>query len=321
MSRRTFWIAGMLGLVFILVEGGLAQTPASAPASTAASQAAAAAAAGEKCAEPEWTKPIPLTFNLTYVYTNKYIFRGINFSDGPGMNDQLTLNAEYDTKSFGVFGATGWFEWFQGQKHLTPWAEGNLQEVDYSFYWKYLIEPIGTTFETGYIHYTFPPYRYAGAPKGSSDQDGEWYFKLAFDDSKWFGTKTPIFSPYYAFYLDTDAAAQTSWMEVGISHAFALSDLGMGEVPVLKNITLTPSMILGMQNGYYAAFGLEDSSQTRCANLQWGLDAAYDVSSAFHISPKYGKMTLGGFLYWSEALDTAAIQNQLYGGLKLGYSW
>lgn len=34
-----------------------------------------------------------------------------------------------------------------------------------------------------------------------------------------------------------------------------------------------------------------------------------------------GKMTVGGFLYYSEAIDRAAIDDQLYGGLKIGYSW
>ncbi len=268
----------------------------------------------------EWEKPLPVTFSLDYTLVSDYIFRGINFSEYPGEgrekpNHQLAVGAELDAGEFGRFGGCVWFEWFAAQDQLTPAYDGNNQEVDYALYWAYDIEALATTFETGWIAYTFPPF------SGDGHDTYEWYFSLSFDDSVLFGTESSVLNPYFAFYYDFDLA-DGIWMEVGISHDFTLSDLGMENTPVLKDITVSPSLVLGIDHRYMdgiLATGSEGT--TKLANLNYGLAVNYDISSAFDIHQQYGRAGVTGFLNFSQALRDELINDEFYGGVTLSYAW
>ena len=290
--------------------------------------ALAAADSGEKDDSPhrhkpvepaEWTKPIPISFNLSYTLISDYIFRGINFSEYSGEgrekpNHQTALGVEYDTGKFGSIGACFWFEWYAAQEKLTPDYGGNTQEIDYMVYWKYAIPNLATTVETGWIAYTFPPL------KGDAHTDYEWYLKVSFDDSGLWKTAKPVLNPYVAYYHDLDLAKNASWWEMGISHGFAMGDY-FKDAPILKDITVTPSLVLGVNRRYYEKIGLGGSPSTRLANLNYGLEVSYDLSGAIKLPPQAGKMTVGGLLNYSQALYDELINDEFYGGLKLSYAW
>ena len=40
-----------------------------------------------------------------------------------------------------------------------------------------------------------------------------------------FGTEEAILNPSFAYYIDTDDFAGAQWMELGVSHDFAFSDM------------------------------------------------------------------------------------------------
>lgn len=271
---------------------------------------------------PEWTKPVPLSFTAGYVLASDYIFRGINFSEYEGEgreepNHQLTAGVAYDTGNFGKIGFVSWFEWFAGQDQIQSGDScKDLQEVDYTLYWNYTIAPLGTTVETGWIAYTFPPY------SGDAHTDYEWYVKLSQDDSKWFGTEKPVLNPYIAYYYDLDLAENAGWAEVGVSHTFALADLGMSDTPFLKNVSVTPSLVMGVDHRYYGGLGLAGADKTtRLANLNYGLAVAYDLFGALNVDPKYGTMSVGTFVNFSQALEDGPINDEFYGGLSVTYGW
>jgi hypothetical protein len=264
------------------------------------------------CAAEEPEKQKPLSFSIDYTLVTDYVWRGQNLSEYAGegredLNHQMTAGVAYDTGSFGTFAASVWFEWFAGQDALTPGSGCSLQEIDYTISWSYDIEPIATTVEVGWIGYHFP------RASGDAAFTNELYVSLSLDDSKLFGTEEPVVSPYVAYYHDVDDVGG-GWLEWGISHAFAADDLGMGDIPVLKHLTLTPSFAMGIDHGQL-------SSDTRIAHLQYGVEIAFDLGTALGMPPEYGMLTLTGFLRFSDAVFEAALNDEFWGGMTIGYSW
>ncbi|RPI62795.1 MAG: hypothetical protein EHM48_03535 [Planctomycetaceae bacterium] len=275
----------------------------------------------------EWTKPIPLSFSMSYMLMSDYIWRGINLSEYPHegrekANNQMYINVEYDLKPFGAVGANFFFEFFEAQPKLTPWSDTHLQEIDYNPYWKYPVAPIDMTFETGWIAYSFPPYSKSGSPDHSLQYTNEWYVKFSFDDSKWFSQPKPVLSPYFALYQDVGLTGGALWAELGVSHAFDLKDSPkLATSPILKNVSITPSAVLGAQHDFYHGLGLVDHDTTKLANINWVLDISYNLSEALNLPPSAGKFTVGPYLGYSQPLDRQALNDEFYGGLKVSFSW
>lgn len=267
----------------------------------------------------KWTKPVPLSFALRYTLVSDYVFRGVNYSEYPGEgrekpNHQFTTSVEWDTSSFGALGLVVWFEWYAAQDKLTPSYNGHNQEIDYTLYWKYLIAVLATALETGWIAYTFPPL------SGDAHTTYEWYLKLSSDAAELFGAQEAVLNSYLAYYQDLDLARNGSWWEAGVSHPFALADCGLAGTAVLKDITVTPSLVLGVHHRYFDKLGLIDHPMTRLANLNYGLDVSYDLSRALGWPEQYGKVTVGGFLNFSQALHRQLLDDELYGGTTVGFA-
>lgn len=268
----------------------------------------------------EWTKPVPINFFTEYALVSDYVWRGINLSEYAGegredLNHQWLIGGSVTTP-IGNIGGSTWFEWFAGQDKFTP-GEGNLQEVDYTVNWNYTWAPLGMTTELGWLSYTFPPY------DGDIDTTNEGYVKLSFDDSKWFGAKKPVLSPYVYYGMDLDWAEGDSWIETGVSHEFAMADnAAMSEMAILKDISLIPAVVLGIDHRYLDNFAFGPGQEaTRLAFLNYGLTVKYNLSSALKIPAKYGGMYVAGFVNYSDALRRDMLNDEFYGGLKVGYTW
>jgi len=313
-------LAGM-GLLLWCAASASAQTPQ--PSAAWLGSVALAAAAAEEPAPSTaprpagWSKPIPLSFSVDYTLVSDYIWRGVNFSEYAGEgrekpNHQMGVGVAYETEKLGTFSAGFWFEWFAGQKSLDPASDGHLQEVDYTLSWSYDIESIGVGVEVGWIAYQFPQ------SGGDAETSYEWYVGLAFDDSRLFGTDEGVLNPSVTYYQDVDLAPHGQWLEFGIGHDFALADLGCGQTPVLKDLTVSPSLVLGVDHRYF-------TPSTQLANLTYGLAFSYDLSSALAIPEPYGALSLTGFLNFSQALglkeDLDGYQDEFYGGFTLAYEW
>lgn len=282
-------------------------------------------------AEEGWKKPIPITFSIDYTLVSDYIWRGINFSEYPGEgrekpNNQMTVGAEADLGSFGYVGGSIWFEWFVGQEHLTPDSSSNLQEIDYSVYYGYNIESIGVNPEIGFLWYEFP------RAASNSDSTQELTLTLNFDESVWLrgmgmDVKESILNPYLFMAFDLNYAKGASYYETGVSHDFALANMGCSGVPFFKDITLTPSWSMSWQHNWLNKYSVDPSAGQRrnfssMNNMQWGLDLTYDLKGAFKIPDKYcGEMYVKGFIYYSQALQSQYLDDEFWGGMSVGYSW
>lgn len=354
MKRFAFWTLMMLAVASVLPAAALAAENASDESSTWLAQAdkteeefTSVAKSDTTVSESGWQKPIPLTFSIDYTLVSDYIFRGINFSDprisrGDANNEgnrwpnqQLTTGVEADLGEFGRVGGSVWFEWYCGQEAYTPEDNNKtLQEIDYTVYYGYTIDPIGLDVEVGFIWYMFPR---VASGDGASTQ--EIYTILSWDDSilwRALGMKVdePILNPYLSINWDLDLAAGSSFYEFGVSHDFALADYGCSDMPILKDttvglswamawdyhwlnkMTLDPSASAGNEGRGYA------SNTSHLDYLNYGLSVTVDLKSVFDIPDQYcGDLYLTGFMNYSQAIARHFLDDQLYGGMSVGYSW
>ena len=266
-------------------------------------------------------KKCPFNFTIDYTLISDYVFRGVNLSEYPRegrekLNHQLNVNPEFNLGNYGVFGAVFWFEWFAAQEQLTPGYGRDIQEVDYSVYYRYTFEDLGLTPEVGWVAYTLPPIG------RDAHTDYEFYIKLAYSDGKLFGTKENILNPYVAYYHNLDLGANASWWEVGVNHEFALADYGMKDCPVMRHVSLIPSAIYGVQHRLFGKLNPDLGGPTTSAvNILFGLEIALDLNGAFNLPEQYGSLTLSGLLFYSQALDHALVNDEFFGGMKVGYQW
>ena len=277
---------------------------------------------------PAWKKPVPIGFYLDYTVATDYIWRGINFSEYRGegrekLNHQLTAGVNYDTGSFGKIDFSVWFEWYGANDRISGVnSDGSLQEVDYTFAWTYdlskLCEKVPVELTLGWIGYDFPQI---------SDDPGfsnEYFIGLALDDQKLLGESWFALNPTLTYYQDIDdigAFGQGAWLEFALSHEFKLSKCPtLGSVPIVKDLTVTPSFLLSMDIGYLG-------SGTRTAATQYGLEVGYDLGKALGLPEQYGSVGVTGFLKYSDAVTDGATNfgtnhnDEFWGGFSIGWEW
>jgi len=265
---------------------------------------------------PKRVKPLPLSFSIDYTIASDYVFRGINFSEYAGegrekINHQLGLNLEIDTgqmgRNLGIFGFSYWGDWYTDEKNLNPTSSHNLHESDYIIYWNYQIPELLLNLQTGWVAITLPQ---LGT---DAYYTNEWYIVLGLNDGPLFGSKEPILKPYVAYFLDTDDH-DGGWLEWGISHDFALGNMGLGDTPVLKDVTVKPSLVMGIDGGQLG-------ESWRVAHMKYGLDVVYDLSGALEIPEEYGNISITGFVYFSDAIFDEVLNDEFWGGVTFCYAW
>jgi len=128
-------------------------------------------------------------------------------------------------------------------------------------------------------------------------------------ETGWIGYTFPQFHP-------------GSWLEFGVSHDFVLADFdACKNVPVVKNLTVTPSLVVGLDHRYLnkaVGFGRE---ATQLGNIQSGLAVSYDLSGALGLPPQYGDLILTGFFKFSNAIRDELINDEFWGGVTVAWEW
>ena len=207
-----------------------------------------------------------------------------------------------------------WFEWYADQEILNPAAGGNnLQEVDYTIAWSYDVEEIASTVGVAFVFYTFPHAKPFNTQEldFSLDHNDAWMWKWLWPDNE-----NGVLNPSVLYAIDLDATHNGGWIELGFSHEYSLTDY----------LALTPSVTVAIDHGYLdPILGTGRSGSTRLAYVQYGLNLDYDLTAACSLPSDYGGVTLSGFLFFNDALgnpeDDGLIQDELFGGVSLGWSF
>ncbi len=273
-----------------------------------------ASAAAEPGAEANGWAKCPVSFSIDYTVVSDYVWRGANLSEYAGegrekLNHQLGTDIGVDLDEFGTVGFRTWFEWFAGQSSLTPRDNSNLQEVDYGLYWQYEIPQAGLTTELGWVAYQFPPLG------GDGHSSYEVYGSIGFNDGLLFGTDEGVLNPTVAYYHDYDLV-KAGWLEIGVSHEFA----GPASCPLMKNMTITPSLTLTVDHRYWDRATDSCGVGTRLGSLLYGVEMCYDLGAAIEMPEQAGSLTVTGFLNFSQALHDQLLSDEFYGGVKLSYA-
>ena len=268
---------------------------------------------------------LPISLGLSYALYTDYIFRGVNFSEYDGearekLNHQLTVSLAWDMGDYGTIGFDTWFEWFAGQKKIDPDRGGqNLQEVDYTIWWSYSIEPIATDLTLGYTFFQFPNLAHTLRQDGArgnnnDDRTHEYWFSLEHNDAWMWKPLFPdneegILNPSFFFAHDV-GAIPGAWMEFGLSHGFA--------VPGVDNLTITPAWTLCVDGDYW-------TRGFKLAGDQWSLAAEYDLTPVLQLPDWAGSISITGELYFFNAFgnmeDSHTIQDEFWGGLTVNWAW
>jgi len=277
---------------------------------------------------PGWQKPLPLSLGIEYTLVSDYIFRGVNFSEHAAEgrekpNHQLLTSMALDLGPLwgakpgqcGEVGFDVWFEWYPDQDKLNPNTESSIQEIDYTIWYGYDVEPLATYVKVGWLDYVFPNL----GDVGNDDRTNEWFISLEHNDAwawRWLGYQGDdgILNPTLAFYHDMHLSGGT-WLDLGISHGFELA----------KNLTFTPSYTLHVDGGYLGPVLSPDDHDTRIAGMTYGMDLTYDLTELLQLPDWAGTMSISGFLDWFDPTGrlrrTLQVEDELYGGVKLAWSW
>lgn len=130
-----------------------------------------------------------------------------------------------------------------------------------------------------------------------------------------------MLNPSIGYWHDIDLV-EAGWLEVAVEHPFELGGFeALKNAPFLKDLTITPSLALGVDHRYLPKALGTGQVATRLGNITYGLDVCYDLSKALGLPAQAGSVTVGGFLNFSQALRNELIHDELWGGLKVAYSW
>ena len=323
-------------LLLLIAMLWLSTSPATAEEKAAAPAPAPAAGGGD-----ELEKPIGIGFSLDYTLVTDYIWRGANFSEFAGegrekLNHQVGAGVSLDLdeklglpSNLGTVGFSWWGEWYAANKSdrfngVPNTSDSHLQEADWTINWCYDVGDTGVSVEAGWIAYEFPNLAHDGYTSY------EWYGSIGFNDAKILGLdnikglEDGIVSPSVTYNYDYDVV-KGGWLEIAFSHGFSFDT----EAAVLKDLTVTPSVAFGIDNRYWdKALGTTHKS-TRLANILYGLEFGYDLSSALGIPARYGALSLTAFVNFSDALRDSytgarpidPLDDEFFGGVTLGYEW
>ncbi len=280
-------------------------------------------------------KPLPMSFTIDYTLATDYIFRGANLSeyDGEGtedLNHQLGIGAEYDTQEFGVIGAVVWMNWYAGldQRYAYIGSSNEVQEVDYTVYWRLPYTPLGFTTELGYSFLSFP--NLAG-----DKCTHEAYVRLAWDDSAMWramgcDVQSSFLNPYLFYAMDFDYASGGQWLELGVKPVWAVADIPYAQdVPVLRAMYLQPKVALGADHRYWGRAGANEfaagavdptDQSTRLANIVYEVELGYDLGADLGLPESYGTVLIASFIGFNQTFRDF-LDDTLYGGVRVAWAW
>ena len=303
MTRR-IWslfaaVAGLAGLTHAqeATQGGPAPAVAANPIKLTLQQEPSVYALPAPQREDEGINQGGINLDITVAYFNDYVYRGVERaafiaaatnSEAGNANFQFDGTLEMNLGKLphpfiGVFANV-----------LDTDEISNFQEVRPVFGVEWAIRPV--ILVLGNNTYVFPD--------RSELNTSEAFVKLTLDDAAVLRRDEPILMPYiYAAY---DYDNYEGWyIESGVSHDFIIEDTGI-------TITALANVAYVLDHGAFVGPTGEDSG---FQHWEVGLIGKYSLNNLLNIPLRYGRWSLNGYVFYTDALDhELRADSKLWGG-------
>jgi hypothetical protein len=253
-----------------------------------------------------------VNFKLYATYFSDYVFRGIDRSETSGRED--SGNVQIDGQMRFELGRVP--DLFMGVFTNINDADpiSRFQEIRPYFGLELTARPI--IFTVGNTFYIFP------------DRDdfntAEVFAQLKLDDSYFFRTDDPVFSPYVMAAWDYDKG-DGFYIEAGVRHDFQLEDLPLTISPiarvayVLNNKAFRETGLPGADPSFESGTTGPD---TGLQHYELGMELTYGLNELLSIPARYGKLDFKGYLFYTDQLENdLRADSELYGGVGVGFSY
>ena len=161
-------------------------------------------------------------------------------------------------------------------------------------------------------------------PERDKFNTAELWVKMTIDDSYFFRSDDPVFSPYVLAAWDYDAY-NGLYVELGIRHDFEIEDTPLTLSPIARvayvnsdKMFRTVAIPPGDPAFNFGTRGHESGFQ----HYEVGLEVTYGLNQTFNIPARYGKIDLKGYLFYTDGIDNnLRADTELYGGVGIGFSY
>jgi len=253
-----------------------------------------------------------VNFKLNATYFSDYVFRGIDRSETSGREDSGNMQIDGQMR----FELGRFPDLFMGVFTNINDADpiSRFQEIRPYFGLELTARPI--IFTVGNTFYIYP------------DRDefntAEVFAQIKLDDSYFFRSDDPVFSPYVLAAWDYDKY-DGFYIEAGVRHDFELEDLPLTISPiariayVLNQKAFRTVGLPGQDPSFESGTSGPD---TGFQHYELGMELTYGLNDLLHIPARYGQFDLKGYLFYTDQLQNdLRADTELYGGVGVGFSY
>jgi hypothetical protein len=241
-----------------------------------------------------------VNIDLVFRYTTDNVYRGLSRSDG--IENRHSPNYQFDGRLTFDLGKL---------PHPFLGAFVNVHSADPISRFQEVRPVVGLEWnlrpfivEAGNLTYIFP--------ERDEMNTGEVYAKITFDDSWLFRSDAPIVSPYVFVAYDYDKYAGL-YIEAGLKHDFVIEGTGI-TLTALANIAFVAN------NSFYST--TPGGKDTGLQHYEVGIIGQYSLNQLFRFSPRYGRFSLEGYLYYDDRTSTDLRANiQIWGGGGIAFHY
>jgi hypothetical protein len=160
------------------------------------------------------------------------------------------------------------------------------------------------TVAAGHTNYIFP--------EREAINTAEVWVSAQLDDSVFFRTDKPVFTPYVLAAYDYDLY-EGLYLEGGLKHDFELQDLGV-------TLTLVGRLAYVVNDPQFSAVPDADHG---LQHYDIGLIGSYSLNKLLNVSSnRYGDFRLEGYLFYTDGIDNQLLADtQLWGGVGIGFHY
>jgi hypothetical protein len=241
-----------------------------------------------------------VNFKLDTWYTTDYVYRGIDRSEVGGHED--APNAQFDAQLNFDLGKLPhpFLGVFVNVYNSDPISR--FQEIRPYLGVDWTVRPFNIVL--GHNTYLYP--------ERDELNTAEVFGKLTFDDSVFFGTEKPVFSPYILAAYDYDLY-NGGYFEIGVSHDFVMEDYGLTITPIGRMSYVTTNQLYAMTPG-----GNDSGFQ----HFDVGGTISYSLNKSLSIPYRYGEWSLQGEVFYTDnILNDLRADTQVWGGIGIGFKY